>query len=80
MELAWQDRLASTISNEVRPLADSNIVSGILAEFIAAMKKDGSLPKEIADTLESSVTAGRVGHADTVRAVTELSRRVTRED
>lgn len=61
-------------------MADSNIVGAILAEFVAALKKDGSLPKEIADALESSVTAGRVGHADTVKAVTELSRRVTRED
>ncbi len=61
-------------------MADSNIVAVILAEFVTAMRKDGSLPKEIADALESSVTAGRVGHADTVKAIRELSQRVTRED
>ena len=61
-------------------MADSNIVSAILAEFVTAIKKDGSLPKEISDAIESSVTAGRIGHADTVKAITELSRQVIRED
>jgi len=61
-------------------LAESNIVTAILAEFVAAMRKEGSLPKEITEALEASVTAGRVGHPDTVKAITELSRRVSRED
>ena len=60
-------------------MADSLIVATILADFVVAMRKDRSLPKEIADAIESSVTAGRVGHAETVKAITEISRQVTRE-
>ena len=61
-------------------MADSNIVAAILAEFVTALKKDGSLPTHLSDAIESSVAAGTLGHPDTVRAITALSRQVARED
>ncbi|GEM_PF-5710292 len=61
-------------------MPDSNIVSEILAEFLAALKKDGSLPKEVSDAIETSVAAGTLGHPETVRTLRALSRQVTRED
>ena len=61
-------------------MTDSTIVSEILAEFVAEIKRDASLPQDLSCAIEGSVATGTLGHADTVRAITELSRQVRRED
>jgi hypothetical protein len=61
-------------------MTDSTIVSEILAAFVAEIKRDPSLPRDLTDAVERSAEAGSLGSADTVRAIAALSRQVRRED